>query len=894
MKIQLKIKTEYSFGKTYAPLPRIIEYLRGAGVTHAGIVDNNTIGHVPFYNACKANGIVPMLGWEGWLNDNGRACKVWFLAKNTEGLAELYKMITNAMRRQNGRLYAENLLSLSENVFKFAGDCTNLPLLQKCGAYADFYANTDRTIENAEKRRRLSALPAVTICDNYYVFKKDKELFNLICTPKTTNHALDLEYDAGANAEFIAAECAALQMPKAQILQVEIDLESAARAGAEKRRVAWNADYERRLQKELKIIKDKDFCSYFAIVSDLVAYAKNNGILVGPARGSAAGSLLCYLLGITELDPLPLGLLFERFIDESRNDLPDIDLDFPDDKRPAIFDYARQKYGRLNVAKIAAVSRFKLKSALNIVVKNGNLPKYAVEGVDLDDGVLPAGFLEKYPTAELALRITNHASHVSTHAAGLLICNEPIHNYAAVDKTGLAYVDKESAENLGLLKIDVLGLRTLTILSKIPNVQWYSITPTDNATFDLINTNKLCGIFQLEARTMRRVKTNFKVKTWHDLAALIAIARPGPIQAGVTDDFVQRKLGKQFHGIHPAVDALLSDTYGLPIYQEQTIALCVQIGGFSAVQANAVRKAISKHGGAADADFKPDFMRGAAARGLTEPQALSTWNLIAKMAAWQMNKSHAYAYALLSFWTAYAKCHHPAHFAAAALNHAKSTDAALALLREMLVIDKLPFVPFDYATSEYAFSVQNGILHGGFAHLRDVTLQKAKQLLTERNERLVKCNDLPTLPKPPQPFISKYQNLTPLCDKYAALYANPAACGIGAGKVFYIGDLLTANLPHPFECVFLGTLQKVTLRNENEPARQKYARRTFSAGDNVDFLDLVILDDTAPITARLGSQDYVKLNGTALAALPLESNLLIRAVFFYGNKIAHIKKWRTL
>ena len=875
--IFLKIKTEFSLGQTFAPIPRIIEYLRRAGATHAAICDNSTFGHVPWHSACTQAGIHPLFGWECLIcNGENAPSTCWFLAKNTQGLTELYHLATKAHHQKlktQPRLYPADLLTISENVLKFQGTFNDGELLAKIGAYVDFLPTTEIEL-NASKQHfaRRYNLKCVRVHNNLYTTQADLDAFKCLApdVPLQITRGLDVPLNATQNElnnmQAIAIACENVQLPSATLPKIHGDLDALARQGIARRNLAWNAEYESRLQTELSLIKSKSFESYFLIVTDLVTFAKENGILVGPARGSAAGSLVCYLLGITEINPLPLALSFERFLDENRTELPDIDLDFPDNARTTIFNYARKKYGTDKVAKIATIARLKPKSALNLLSKNTPaLPKYAIQALTIGDNLqqtfaTPAGqtFCQKYPSATLALQIENHATHASTHAAGLLITDSPIANYATIDNS-TACLDKVSAESLGLLKIDILGLRTLTILSEIKGIPWYSIVPNDCAVFDLLNENRLCGIFQLEAPVIRKIKRTFAVHTWHDLAALIAIARPGPIAAGIATDFCSRKLGKPAQSIHPALDALLADTFGLPIYQEQTIAICVQIAGFSAGRANRIRKLISKRNDSGlDAEFN-DFLAGATANGFSNEQARATWHLISTMAQWQMNKSHAYAYALVAFWTAYAKCYQPAQFAAAALNHAKTPESALALLREMKMNEGLEYVPFDYAQSELGWAVKNGVLHGGFQQLQGITITKARALCAGRDNGEPEPNGL----------VSTYANLTPLQAQFSAMYANPQACNIAAAKVFFINELLETEKLHGAEYVFLGILKSIKV-----------------AENAVDFW---LADDTASVKCRAK-------NATADVLKPAKIGdiLLIRAKFYYNYPMAHAIKIKTL
>jgi DNA polymerase III alpha subunit len=465
--IQLKVRTEYSFGQTFAPISRIVERLKAIGCTAAGIVDSNsTWGHIPWFKACKASGIQPVLGVEIVVSNDETTHKMWFLAKNKDGLAELYRLTSKSHQQTIAtkagavpRVYRHDVLGMSENILKFAGDVVDAEFLLETGAYLDL--SPASRILNFKKKALAEkhGLKLVDVSDNAFAFPEDKEVFELAAraglkqTPQFILDSLDHQDVAQA----IANGCAGLELPVAPMVCVEGSLEQTCRNGImfRKMEARWTQEYEDRLNYELELIRSKDFESYFIIVADMVHYAKKH-MLVGPSRGSAAGSLVCYLARITEIDPIPPKLYFERFIDVSRTDLPDIDLDFPDNKRQMVFDYMAEKYGFNNVAHIGTVSQFKPKSALIQVCKALNIPSTATAAVkvamierssadsrannclqDTMETTKPGQeFIAAYPQAKAASLIEGHASHTGVHAAGLLVCNDEITNYATVDANG--------------------------------------------------------------------------------------------------------------------------------------------------------------------------------------------------------------------------------------------------------------------------------------------------------------------------------------------------------------------------------------------------------------------------------------------------------------------------
>lgn len=876
--IQLRVRTEYSFGETFAPIDQLVK----SGCTAMGIVDNNTWGHVPFYQACKKAGIRPLLGVEVVVTDDDEFLpKMWFLARTTEGLSELYRFLgvsySQTVKSHHGavnRLYRDDIQKMSPDIIKFAGEVTDREFLTEIGAFADL--NPSIQILNAKKRTL--GLPLVSTSDNYYV--NDVDTFELIGKLKVSPQSLLSELDYQDVAAEIAESCSGLVLPKAPMLKVEGDLLPLCRAGLADRFDwrYWDSEYEERLQYELNLIKTKDFESYFIIVADMVRFAKRH-MLVGPSRGSAAGSLVCYLLGITEIDPIPAGLFFERFIDINRSDLPDIDLDFPDNKRQMVFDYMTEKYG--NVAHIGTVSKYRPKSALikickilgipaseSSVVKHSiieRMPGDARYNKCLEDTFkAEKDFINTYPQAQAAARIEGHASHTGVHAAGLLVCTDDINNYAVVDAKGIAHVEKDAAEDLGLLKIDVLGLRTLTVLSEL-DIDWYSLKFDDPKVFEIFNSGKLCGIFQFEGRAMRKISSQMTFKTIEDISIAVALARPGPMMSGIDKQYIARRNGEEYD---KELLPMLEETHGLPIYQEQTMAIVREIGKFSWEETIKVRKAIAKSKGREAVEaYREKFL---------ERGDEKVWDMINEMGAYQMNKAHTFSYAAISYWTAYFKAHYPLEFTAASLRHAKTDDDAILLLRE-----GVDYVPFDLEKSEANWSVKDGILYGGFTALRGVGEIKAAKFIESRDKLTEKQIN----------FLAEaenvFENIFPMHANYQSFYDGPDDI---AGEVVEIDSLnKDGDVLHGHERVFLAELTYKNNRSENEPVRIKKREGRELTGP-MDYLNVRLRDDSGEIGGRVGRQDFQRIGKLP----PVGSHLLIRAVFWNNIPYAFIQKWRRI
>lgn len=916
--IQLKIRTEYSFGQTYAPIGRTIERLKEIGCTAAGIVDNSTWGHVKWHEACTVAGIVPMLGVEICVTDDDTAHRMWFLARDGAGLAELYRATSKShlqpLATKYGsipRLYRRDVINMSDCIYRFAGDVVDGDFLAEAGAYVDLTPAS--LVVNAKKRAMANkyGLKLVAVSDNAFAFPDDKKVFELISKSglkQTQQYILD-SLGHQENAQAIADSCAGIELPKAPMVRAEGNLEQLCRDGIKYRKMEsmWTEEYEKRLMYELDLIKSKDFESYFIIVADMVHYAKQH-MLVGPSRGSAAGSLVCYLSRITEINPLPPKLYFERFIDVSRTDLPDIDLDFPDSKRQMVFDYMSNKYGFNNVAHIGTVSRYKPKSALIQVCKALGIPSAATAAVkvamierssaderasnclgDTFSETLPGKtFIANYPHAASASLIEGHASHTGVHAAGLLVCNDEITNYATVDADGIAHIEKGAAEKLGLLKIDVLGLRTLGILedSGVP-IDWYNLPFDDSKTYDVFNEGRFCGIFQFEGIAMRSVAMLIKFESVVEVDAVTALARPGPFGGGITQKYIDRKRGAAYEPIHKLVEAHMAETFGLPIYQEQTLAIVREIGKFDWKETSTIRKAMAKTmGNEFFEKYWEKFKIGAGEQGISEQEARATWNMINSMGSWQMNKAHTFSYAVISYWTAYLKAHYPLEFAAANLRNAKDEDGAVQLLREM-VKEGIEYLPFDIELSEKNWSVKDGKLVGGFMALKGIGESKAEKLIEARNAGKLTDKQRQTILEAENVF----NDIFPFKTRYGNMYDDPQKYGI-SGKISYI-EHLVEGMPHACDRVFLGELIHKNARNANEENEIKKRGGKIETGQ-LEYLDLRIRDDTGMIGGRIGRKDYLHIGIPLLQNVPLGAHLLIRARFYNGIRYAFITKWKRL
>ena len=528
-------------------------------------------------------------------------------------------------------------------------------------------------------------------------------------------------------------------------------------------------DIRERLEYELETIKKIGFTSYFLIVWDFIHYAKSKGIPVGPGRGSAAGSLVSYLLEITDINPLKYGLLFERFLNPERIGMPDIDIDFCYERRQEVIDYVTKKYGQKNVAQIITFGTMLARAVIRDVgrvmgMSYADVDKIAklipVElNITLDDALhqepelehlykSDASVTQLIDTAKSLEGLTRHAS---THAAGVVISDKPLDYYVPLFKAGdeqtitTGYA-MESLEKIGLLKMDFLGLRTLTVIQRaleiIKERRQYSlnietIALSDKKTFDLLSSAQTLGVFQLESNGMRDLLKKIKPSQFEDLIAILALYRPGPMGSGMLDDFIQRRNGKTaIRYESKKLEPILAPTYGIMVYQEQVMQIASVLAGFSLAQADILRKAMAKKIPEVLETQRQHFVEGAKKNGLREQSANKIFDQIEYFSGYGFNKSHSAAYALISYRTAYLKANYPVEFMAALLTSEKdNTDKIVEYVGECQRIG-IEILPSDVNESRDIFTViDDKNIRFGLIAVKNVGQGAIESILKIRDEK---------------------------------------------------------------------------------------------------------------------------------------------------------------
>ena len=504
-------------------------------------------------------------------------------------------------------------------------------------------------------------------------------------------------------------------------------------------RQAKTPEYEARLDFETQVINQMGFAGYFLIVADFINWAKNNGVPVGPGRGSGAGSVVAYSLGITDLDPLEYKLLFERFLNPDRVSMPDFDIDFCQEGRDRVIDYVKQKYGLDAVSQIATFGTMAAKAVVRDVGRVLDLPFGFVDGISklipLELGITLSDALEKEPQLaerrekeeelqellELALRLEGLVRNVGMHAGGVLISPGKISDFSPIycqaDGGSLvSQYDKDDVEAVGLVKFDFLGLRTLTILELallnankqralegLPPLSFATLPIDDKATFHLLKTANTTAVFQLESRGMKDMLKQAMPDCFEDIIALVALYRPGPMD--LIPDYCRRKHGKQrVEYPHPLTEPILKETYGIAVYQEQVMQIAQVVAGYSLGGADLLRRAMGKKKQEEMDAQRKTFVEGAVKNNMTERQATELFDLLEKFAGYGFNKSHAAAYALVAYQTAYLKAHYPAAFLASTLSADMNNTDSVHTFYDDCGPNQIEVLPPDVNRSDFKFT----------------------------------------------------------------------------------------------------------------------------------------------------------------------------------------------
>ena len=523
--------------------------------------------------------------------------------------------------------------------------------------------------------------------------------------------------------------------------------------------------YQNRLDYEISVINSMGFAGYFLIVADFIRFGKENNIPVGPGRGSAAGSLVAYSLGITDLDPIEHGLLFERFLNPDRISMPDIDVDFCINGRDGVFKYVADRYGGGEyVAQIITFGKLKPRAVIRDVGRALDIPLRQVDAIakmvpdilniTLDDALKKEPRLtemaKEQPEVNDLINISRVLEglprHASTHAAGVVISDKPLVEYMPLyrGKRGevVTQYDMKWVEKIGLVKFDFLGLRNLTVIENTLSLieqhtgqrpDLAGLDLNEPAAYRLLSAGDSTGVFQLESSGMKDLLVRLKPACFEDIVALLALYRPGPMESGMIDDYVDRKHGKKsVEYLVPELESILKETYGVIVYQEQVMKIASELANYSMAEADGLRKAMGKKIAAEMARHRERFMKGAEENGIPSDKATQIFDLMEKFGGYGFNKSHSAAYALIAFQTAYLKAHFLVEFMAALLtSEMHSTDGVVKYIAECRR-HQMSVLPPDINESEKAFTVSGSSIRFGLVAVKNVGEGAIESILEER------------------------------------------------------------------------------------------------------------------------------------------------------------------
>lgn len=708
MFIPLFNKSNYSLLSSLLKIDDIINYAKTNNISSISLTDTNMYGVMEFIKKCQANEIKPIIGLNVLLNDYN----IILLAKNYDGYKSLIKLSTiqNEKRVTETEILEHNNELICLLPFKYNERYTDLTKI-----YSDIYLGYEN------KKEELEALVitknVIFLREALYLTKADSKFLPYLYRIRdgktiseeinydienhelSIDNILDLTDNQGLVNTLKVADACNLEFPPSENLLpiYECDnpttyLFELCKAGLTKRcQGNIPPEYKERLAYELKVINEMGFANYFLVVYDFIKYAKKNKILVGPGRGSAAGSLVAYTLGITDIDPLKYDLLFERFLNPERKSMPDIDTDFPDDRRGEVIDYVIEKYGKKRVSGIVTFGTLSAKQVIRDVSRVLNIPPYKVDGLckfipgftkeklkDFYDK--NAAFKSRIDSDttltnmyNIALKLEGFPRHTSSHAAGIVMSRVDLDEVVPLtigDGMYLTSYSMEYLEELGLLKMDFLGLKNLTIINNIINdiktetnedIDFSKIPLDDKETLKIFETANTSGIFQFESTGMRNFLRRLKPNSFEDIFAAIALFRPGA--AINIDSYIRRKHGEEkIEYLDKSLESVTKNTYGILIYQEQIMQVARIFANYTYGEADILRKAMSKKKVDLLKNEGEKFISKSIANGHSKDKAQEIFTLILNFAGYGFNRSHSVAYSIIAYKMAYLKCHYKTIF----------------------------------------------------------------------------------------------------------------------------------------------------------------------------------------------------------------------------------------
>jgi DNA polymerase III subunit alpha len=823
--IHLHVYSAYSLLSSTIQIDQLVQEAKAKGYRALALTDRNVMyGAIPFYKECVKHGIKPIIGLTADVLTEDEECfPLVLLAKNLEGFQNLLKISSVIKTKSTSGIplkwlkhYHNGLIAISPGLdgevetFLLNNDLDSAKktiekyrgIFGKANFYLsiqDHHTPKERSIhrnlieiattmrvnlvatnqvfyllqEDALAHESLLAIKngdklqdehREKLESDQYYFKSSKEMVDLfIDNPQVLENTIRIASECNLSLQFNQQHLP--KFPTGDSHTADSLLEEICLSGLEARYPNPSSLYQERLNYELKIIKNMKFSDYFLIVWDFMKFARENDILTGPGRGSAAGSLVAYVLQITDVDPIEHELLFERFLNPERISMPDIDIDFPDHSRDEVIRYVARKYGELHVAQIVTFGTLAAKAALRDVGRVFGLNTKELDqlsrlvpsqlGISLKSAYQDSEglrrFVKESPLHEklfkTAQRLEGLPRHTSTHAAGVIISEEPLVQVIPI-QTGhqdvfLTQYSMEYLEDVGLLKMDFLGLRNLSLLESIlmnikkglgKRVDIKSLPLNDQATFDLLSNGDTTGIFQLESDGMRKVLMRLKPSQFEDIVAVNALYRPGPMEN--IPLYIERKHGlKPIEYPHPDLQSILEKTYGVIVYQEQIMQIASKLAGFSLGEADLLRRAVGKKNKEVLDKERDHFVDGAVRNGYEHTVANDIYDLIVRFANYGFNRSHAVAYSLISYQLAYLKAHYPLYFMTALLTSAIGNETKIAqYIREVKQMNYKVLSP-SINKSGFPFQVEKGAIRYSLAAIKGIGAVALKEIFQKRRTK---------------------------------------------------------------------------------------------------------------------------------------------------------------
>ena len=754
----LKITTDYTLLQSLIKIPDLISFLLTQNIKVCGICDDNLGGSLEFYTACKLNNIKPVIGLHVEIDENS----LYLYAKNYLGYQELIKI--NTCKEEETLDY--NVLNNCHNIIVILPYASRkLASALKDEVYFGFTSEL-------EKKELLKFTKQIVYVEDIRTLK-EKEIPYTKYLDYLRNDEKNIKYncyqnidDPGVLEEVIVKLNVEIPTDKRYIPKYCDNsgdyLKSLANRGLYKRcggKVL--AKYQERLDYELDIIKKMGFVDYFLICYDYVLFAKKNKIMVGPGRGSAAGSLVSYVLGITDIDPIKYDLLFERFLNPQRVTMPDIDVDFDALKREEVINYVREKYGKERVALGLTYSTLKSRLVLRELGKimkiNPDLLNKFLKTIDgnlkldknLENEVVKQ-YLQNYEELKKLYVVAKHLEGIkkntSIHAAGVVICSQDLDSVIPVmhnNDTLITGVPLDNLETYGILKMDFLALKNLTLLDKMKHLSHKENLIIDNLeekkVYEMLAKGETTGIFQFETPILKNLTKKFQPTCFNDLVVLLALGRPGPIM--FADSFIRRKNGlESVNYINEDLEKILKSTYGIILYQEQIMSILKVVAGYSYADADIIRRAISKKKADVIDREKEKFIKRAMENNYSREVATDIYEQMARFASYGFNKSHSVAYARIAYYMAYFKAFYPVYFVIAMLDEGISPDLFNAYMN-FLKLQGVKIVKPDINFSEVNYYLKNEKLVMPLNTIKGITKELSQKIISQRQNKYIDIFD---------------------------------------------------------------------------------------------------------------------------------------------------------